>query len=82
MTERLAALVPEATIFPLGAKADPRGPGFRDRTRHGGQSSTRSLVSLKGVGELLSLSTSDQTRQPAEFKHITKRRKRNQPRFP
>lgn len=50
MTERLAALVPEATVStPVPSRS--RGPGFRDRTRHGGQSSTRSLVSLKGEGE-------------------------------
>jgi hypothetical protein len=30
----------------------------------------------------LPMSTSDQTRLPAEFKHITKRRKRNQKGFP
>jgi hypothetical protein len=40
------------------------------------------LPKLNQVYIKLPMSTSDQTRLPAEFKHITKRRKRNQKGFP
>lgn len=44
--------------------------------------SLRSRCGTERTHTLLYLSTSDQARRPAEFKHINKRRKRNQPGFP
>lgn len=52
------------------AKPVTRAGGFFFQTR------SRRTQKLKN------LSTSDQARRPAEFKHINKRRKRNQPGFP
>lgn len=55
------------------AKPLTRACGFQTRSRW----TPRSTPSVEP-----NLSTSDQARRPAEFKHINKRRKRNQPGFP
>ena len=70
------------------AAAPSRSGGYRPPVvvLAGGRSGARRISHLSGESRpsgagpptyTASLTTSDQTRRPAEFKHITKRRKRN-----
>lgn len=66
----------ERSLSPLGASVRPhderreRDPAISEASAPSSSDGSRPILSP-------SLTTSDQTRQPAEFKHITKRRKRN-----